>query len=133
MKAACDTSILIPALLPWHPAHADCRPAMRGVEVVPAHVIAEAYSTMTRLPADFQLAAQDARALLAPLADRVVGLDASEYVHVVERLAARAIGGGAVYDGLVGATAAASDAVLLTRDRRARETYEVLAVSYRLI
>jgi predicted nucleic acid-binding protein len=41
--------------------------------------------------------------------------------------------GGAVFDALVGAAAASTDRILLTRDRRARRTYDILGINYRFI
>ena len=43
------------------------------------------------------------------------------------------IAGGAIYDALVGATARAHGLLLLSRDRRAKPTYDLLGVSVRLI
>ena len=45
----------------------------------------------------------------------------------------RAIAGGAVYDALVGATARSHAMTLISRDRRARMTYEALGVDVRFI
>jgi predicted nucleic acid-binding protein len=49
------------------------------------------------------------------------------------RLAAVGIDGGAVYDALVGAAALQHGLPLLTRDRRAADTYRRLAVTFHLI
>jgi hypothetical protein len=43
------------------------------------------------------------------------------------------ISGGAVYDGLIGLTAATAECRLLTRDGRASKTYERLGVDYHLV
>jgi len=45
----------------------------------------------------------------------------------------RGIAGGSVYDALVGATARAHGLTLISRDRRARLTYEALGVDVRFI
>jgi len=55
------------------------------------------------------------------------------YRDLLERAAAEDIVGGAIYDGLVGATVREAGATLLTRDRRAVHTYELLGVDYRLL
>jgi predicted nucleic acid-binding protein len=52
---------------------------------------------------------------------------------VVARCSERQIFGGAVYDALVGLTAAEAGATLLTRDKRAARAYERLAVVYELM
>lgn len=49
---------------------------------------------------------------------------------MVVRLSHADVRGGAVYDGLVGLTAAAADLVLLTRDHRAARTYRALGIPY---
>lgn len=54
-------------------------------------------------------------------------LDADGYLRLVGIIKARDIRGGRVYDALVGATASARNAVLLTRDRRAESTYHAVA------
>ena len=58
----CDTSVLVPALLSWHPAHEECRAAVVEVAVLPSHVFLETYSVLTRLPAPHRVAARDAAA-----------------------------------------------------------------------
>jgi len=52
---------------------------------------------------------------------------------IVQRLAGAGIAGGAVYDALIGLTAAQHGAELVTRDVRAAATYEALAVPHRVI
>jgi predicted nucleic acid-binding protein len=48
-------------------------------------------------------------------------------------LVAHNVTGGAAYDALVGLTAKVAGATLLTRDRRAVRTYELLDVDYELV
>jgi len=43
------------------------------------------------------------------------------------------IAGGSVFDALVGAVAVEHDVALLTRDRRALETYRALGVQVRIV
>lgn len=131
---ALDTSVCIPALLSWHEHHDACRrPA--ATARVPAHTVIESYSVMTRLPAPHRLDGRTAQALLrgrfgpadtltapAPLQRRLVAV-----------VAALGIEGGAIYDALIGLTAAEHGEVLLTRDRRAVRTYDQLDIAYELI
>ena len=51
MRWACDTSVLVPALVSWHEAHERARAAIREVSCVPAQVLVECYSVLTRLGA----------------------------------------------------------------------------------
>lgn len=55
------------------------------------------------------------------------------YERLLELAAAQRIAGGALYDALVGATAQEAGATLLTLDRRAVTTYQLLRVDYRLV
>lgn len=129
---ACDTSVLMPSLVAWHPDHTDSRRAMRDVTVVPAHVLLETYSVLTRLPPRQRITPDDAAAAIAALGLEVVALSAAEHQQLVARLAAAGIGGGAVYDALVGATAREHGRTLVTRDVRARATYDAMGVRFRM-
>ena len=60
-------------------------------------------------------------------------LDARAHRDLIDDLAAHNIAGGAAYDALVGSTANAAGATLLTRDRRAVRTYELMQVTYELV
>ena len=63
----CDTSILVPALIPWHEHHPAALAVARSVQGIPAHVLFETYSVLTRLPAPHRLAARAAAELIARL------------------------------------------------------------------
>lgn len=92
------------------------------------HALAETYSVLTRLPGDARVAPADAVALIdANFAGSFpLGVRATRTAH--RELARRGIAGGGTYDGLVALAAREHDAVLVTRDVRARATYEVLGV-----
>ncbi|HYN30821.1 MAG TPA: PIN domain-containing protein [Dermatophilaceae bacterium] len=125
--ATCDTSLLIAALLQWHPRHQVARAALRTrVQALPAHVVVECFSVLTRLPAPHRLSAADSGAALAGLRLPLLTLPADGHLRLVQDLARAGIRGGATYDGLVAATARHHDATLLTADRRARATYEAV-------
>lgn len=131
---ACDTSVLVPALISWHPDHHHCRDLLADeVTHLPAHVIVEAFGVMTRLPAPHRLAGGDAASALGALDAKAVALPPAQQVRLIGTLSASGVRGGAVYDGLVGATAAHHGLLLLTRDRRARATYDSTGVDYRYV
>ncbi|MGL4743178.1 MAG: PIN domain-containing protein [Phycicoccus sp.] len=132
-RSTCDTSVLVPALAVFHEAHEPARRALRDVEVVPAHVLVETYSVLTRLPAPYRLAAPDARMAVTNVPFGVVALPTDEHIVLIDRLAAASVAGGAVYDGLVAATAAHHELMLLTRDRRAVGAYVALGCRYTLV
>lgn len=127
---AVDTSVIVPALLAWHEAHPDCRHLLEGASV-PSHAVLESYSVLTRMPGgvDHRLASEVVVARLAPLEIRLT----SSMGDATARLVEAGVHGGAVYDGIIGLTAAAGGCRLLTRDARAARTYEALGVDYELL
>ena len=133
MTRTCDTSVLVPALLAWHPDHDSCRAALRTVHQVPVHVLVECYSVITRLPAPHRVSPGDAGAVLEALPLIPVLLPAARHASLVPECARLGIRGGAVYDALVARTAAHHHLELVTRDRRARATYDQLGVRYVLV
>lgn len=128
MRFTCDTSVLVPALLPWHEQHAPCRAAAQRAHDVGAHVLIECFSVLTRLPSPHRVSPSDASRLVLGMPLSVISLPGSEHRSLVQTLAANGIGGGAVYDALVGATAQHHGLTLLTRDVRARAVYDLVGV-----
>jgi len=130
-----DTSVTVPAALGWHQSHASARSALRGLRPrLPTHVAVETYSVLTRLPPGRSLPGEAVHEFLVRRFDwPPLVLSAAGYRELLDRAASADIVGGAVYDGVVGATARDAGATLLTRDRRAATTYELLGVDYRLI
>ena len=132
MTATCDTSVLVPALASWHPHHEAALAVVTGrVDLLVAHALLEAYSVLTRLPAPHRFTPQVAGVLVDGLARRVIQV--SNPHSLIARMAGAGLGGGAVYDALIGATAAEHDCLLLTRDHRARSTYDVIGVRYEVL
>lgn len=130
----CDTSVLVAAIAAWHPDHRSARVELqKSVRAVPTHVLLECYSVLTRLPAPHRVSPGDAGAVLAGLDLVPIALPPKQHLALVPRLAREGIRGGATYDALIAATAAHHGLDLLTRDRRARSTYDALGVSYRLM
>lgn len=134
VSAAVDTSVLVPALLADHEHHVACRVLVRGA-AVPVHVLLESFSVLTRLPQPRRLAATTAAHVLGAAfqASAVLTPTAGSQRTMVARLAGAGVVGGAVYDGLVAITTDEQGYVLLTRDRRAIRTYDVLGIDYRLV
>ena len=104
------------------------------IRALPAHVLIEAYSVLTRLPGGLALSPAAASDILDRRFDeRPLGLIPSQRAKLLPRLSAAGIGGGASYDGLVGLEADAHARTLITLDRRAQETYRRLGVSFRAL
>jgi predicted nucleic acid-binding protein len=130
-----DTSVLVAGFATWHEGHESATRALnRGVHLV-AHTTVETYSVLTRLPPPHRVGPAAVHAYLTDIAsaDCYLTLDALAHRGVIDRLAEWNVTGGATYDALVGLTAKAAGATLLTRDLRAVRTYERLRVGYELI
>lgn len=84
-------------------------------------------------PPPHRVAPAQAAAALAALPLRTLELPGAEHLALPALLAKEGIGGGAIYDALVGATAKHHGMRLLTRDRRARPTYDALGIDYELL
>ena len=65
--------------------------------------------------------------------DRWIGLSAAAQRLLLVRLSGVGIQGGATYDALIGATAAAESATLVTADRRALVTYALVGADVELV
>jgi toxin FitB len=127
---AVDTSVAIPLLVRSHHDHAAVVRWWGGQDVALAgHALAETYSVLTRLPGDARLAPADAARLLTARFSAPLLLNSSRARKLPDMLARLGIAGGAVYDALVALAAKEHDAVLATRDARARGTYDAVGVA----
>ncbi len=133
MTTACDSSLLIPALIAQHRDHRAAQASMAAVTAVPGHVLLETYSVLTRLAPPLRITPRDAAAALAKLRTEVIELSPAKRRQLIGDCARRGIGGGAVYDALVAATATEHGLVLLSRDRRARVTYDAIGARYQIV
>ena len=99
-----------------------------------AHVLAESYATLTRLPQPFRLSPVDCHAFLSSAFHAPpLSLSAGGYLRVLEVLAERGLAGGATYDCLVAQTAREHDAVLVSLDHRAAVRYSLLGAEHQLL
>jgi predicted nucleic acid-binding protein len=129
-----DTSVVVPALSRWHRHYEAAAEALDGVDVLPAHVLAESYAVLTRLPGGLAVAPEAAAAvLMSRFGEEPLQLAAAERRTLLSTLATAGVGGGASYDGLVALEARAHDQVLLTRDSRAQDIYRRLGVTFRAV
>ena len=131
---AVDTSVVVAAFASWHEGHATAVAALVRRPRVPAHVLVESYSVLTRLPPPHRASGDIVAAFLAErFADTPLALPARAHLRLVEQAAAAGITGGGIHDALIAATALHAKARLLTRDRRAVATYERFRVDYELL
>jgi predicted nucleic acid-binding protein len=103
---AADTSVVVAAFASWHEGHeAALRALRRGVRL-PAQVLVESYSVLTRLPPPHRAGAAVVESFLA---ERFPGapltLPGNEYRALLRAMAAAEVAGGAIYDALIAATA----------------------------
>jgi len=109
VKLFFDTSVLVSALYPKHPAHSVCLPwlvrAVKGSDegVVHLHTLAETFSVLSGMPVNPRISPASARAMLWTNLERfeIVALDASGYWDTLERMTQLHLNGGAVFDGLL--------------------------------
>lgn len=130
--ASCvDSSIAIAAFGEWHELHGPAVEALASSPALVAHAALEVYSVLTRLPEPFRAPAATVVEYLAqnfPAGRPALPVGAQRALpETMERAGVR---GGSVYDGLVGLTAKAAGARLLSLDTRAARTYERLGVEY---
>lgn len=128
-----DTSAAIALMVQDHEDHARTRDATRGRRLgLAGHAWFEAYSVLTRLPAGLRRSPNDAHRLLAHNFPSSVFLSEAAAAALARDLAGTGVAGGSVYDALVGAAAREHELPLLSRDARARPTYEALGVRIEL-
>ncbi len=124
-----DTSVAVPLLVASHEAHETVRRWAAGRSLgLSGHALAETYSVLTRLPGDARVLPDDAIALIDDNFPENAALSAARATAAHRVLAERGVAGGAVYDGLVALAAEEHQAVLVSRDARARSTYEAVGV-----
>ena len=133
MKAA-DTSLVVAAFASWHQQHDAARRVLdTGIRLID-HCALETYSVLTRLPPPHRSPAPVVMDFLrARFPQPFLRMSEPRYRGFVLGLAAQGIFGGAAYDALVAATAAATNAELVTCDRRAANVYDTYGVRFQLL
>ena len=133
MRAA-DSSFVIAAFASWHEHHEEARNVLDGGVILVEHCVLETYSVLTRLPPPHRSAGSVVREFIRQrFTDPFLRLSPAAYRTFVFGLPELGIAGGATYDALVAATAAACEAELVTCDRRAAAIYETYGVQTRFL
>lgn len=131
---AVDTSLMVALFASWHEAHAQARDAVPAQPHLPAHVLLESYSVLTRLPPPHRAPQHVVEAFLQKRFPRkLLILPSAGHRSLLEVVAQRGITGGAVYDALTAAAVKHADGTLLTRDGRAARTYGAVGVDHRWV
>jgi predicted nucleic acid-binding protein len=129
-----DTSVAVALAAAGHEHHRATRKAIGDRTCgLSGHAAFETFSVLTRLPPPSRRTPAAVARLLAHNFPRSRFLSAQGAQGLHARLASLGIAGGAVYDALVGATAAEHGIRLATRDRRAAETYRALEIDFEVI
>ncbi|WP_291982602.1 PIN domain-containing protein [Luteitalea sp.] len=131
---AVDTSVMVAAFASWHEGHTAAAAVVAGRPRIPAHVVIETFSVLTRLPPPHRAPADVVEAFLAHcLGEAPLVLPARSHLGLIEMASREGLTGGAVYDALIAATVLHAGATLVTRDQRARRVYDCVRVPYELL
>ncbi|MEB3983387.1 type II toxin-antitoxin system VapC family toxin [Mycobacterium sp. 663a-19] len=129
-----DTSVAVALVVADHDHHKDTFHALRGRTLgLAGHATFETFSVLTRLPPPARRTPATVARLLANTFPETRFLGTRAAGSLLATLGACGIAGGSVYDALVGATAKEHQLTLVTRDRRALETYRKLEVEVELL
>ncbi len=128
-----DTSAAVALVLGDHEHHVSMQTQVQGLTLgLAGHAAFETYSVLTRMPPPNRREPAVIAEVLRVGFPATVFLSADGQARLHDLLSERGLAGGRVYDALVGAAAAEANLPLLTRDRRAVDTYRMLGVEIRL-
>lgn len=131
---AVDTSVAVPLLLSEHEHHRAVAEWAKGRTLrLAGHALAETYAVLTRLPGDARVTGSDAVELIDDSFAGALVCTPETAGRVHRELERSGVSGGATYDAMVALAARDHDAVLATRDARARGTYEAIGVSVEMV
>jgi len=129
-----DTSVAVALVVADHDHHAATSAAVGRRRLgLAGHAAFETFSVLTRLPPPARRAPAVIARVLATSFPATRFLSSAAAAELLERLAEDGIAGGSVYDAIVAATAVEHQAVLMTRDRRAIDTYRAVGADVELV
>lgn len=129
-----DTSVAVAVVVEDHEHHAATLRALGNRSLgLAGHAAFETFSVLTRLPSPARRSPEAVVRLMSMNFPSIKYLTPSAAEALLPKFASLGIAGGSVYDALVGAAAAESGLVLLTRDVRAIPVYRALQVDIEVI
>lgn len=129
-----DTSAAIALLTQEHAHHSEVLRTVEGRTLgLAGHAAFETYSVMTRLPSPGRRPPAVVAHMLSTNFPETRHLSGRGAAQLLRRVADLGIAGGAMYDALVAATAVEHGAVLVSRDRRAVDTYRALGADVEFV
>lgn len=129
-----DTSVAVALTVADHEHHDATSSLLAGRSLgLAGHAAFETFSVLTRMPPPARRSPATVGRILAVSFPHTRFLSAEASAKLAERVALAGIAGGAVYDALVGGTAVEHGMTLLTRGRRAVDTYRALGVVVELL
>jgi len=129
-----DTSVAVAVVVEDHEHHVVTLRTIGNRSLgLAGHAAFETFSVLTRLPPPARRSPEVVVRLLSANFPSTKYLTASGAEALLSKFASLGIAGGSVYDALVGAAAAESGLVLLTRDARAIPVYRALQVDIEVI
>jgi predicted nucleic acid-binding protein len=129
-----DTSVAVPLVVADHEHHHAVVDAVGSRTLgLAGHAAFETFSILTRLPPPARKSPGAVARLIGHNFPATRFLSDHGAAALLARLGTLGIAGGAVYDALVGAAAVEHGLTLMTRDRRAVDTYRRLDVRFVLL
>lgn len=133
-SALVDTSAAVPMVLADHEHHEATFEALADRQLgLAGHAAFESYSVLTRLPHPNRCSPATARHVLAKNFPGTRHPSPDATAELLAALPEAGIAGGAVYDALVALAAREHALPLVTRDRRAVETYHWVGATTELL
>ena len=128
---AVDSSVTVAAYATWHETHEAARHVMAGEVALPAHVVLETYSVLTRMPPPHRAPPRLVARWLQQFDTVLDPADGAAHRSLVADLADAGVLGGMTYDALVAHTCLQHGVALVSNDARASRTYEALGLEVR--
>lgn len=130
-----DTSVIVRTITCTEPQEVHrLRDVIADCSTAVAHVLAETYATLTRLPQPYRVSPVACLRFLNSAFPRTpLTLSSEGYLRVLRFAGELGISGGAIYDLLIAQTATEHDATLLSLDARAASNYALVGANYTIV